>query len=251
MPDQLTITTPEHVPIRLEPAGAGSRFLAMMIDYVITSAIGGGVGMILSVFLPTGIALAIFITVSFVLSWGWHVWFETQRNGQTVGKRALSLRVVDARGLPISLHQSLVRNIVRVLDFLPLFYGLAAVVTLVDPLRRRLGDLVADTLVIREAQPLAWRATVSADRRHNTLRNPRVLRLIRHRISLEEREFLLSLCVRAEKMSAAARYDLFQAVADVYREKLGIEEEQMSGENLVRDLTAVLFSPREPARPAA
>jgi len=197
------------------------------------------------------LAMALYITVTFILSWGWHVWFETQRNGQTVGKRALSLRVVDARGLPISLHQSLVRNVVRVVDFLPAFYAFAAIATLIDPLRRRLGDLVADTLVIREAQPLAWRGRVSADRRHNSLRTPRVLRLIRHRISLEEREFLLTLCLRAEKMSPAARYDLFESVARVYREKLGIEEEQMSGENLVRDLTAVLFSPRDVTQAAS
>jgi len=251
MPDQLTITTPEHVPIRLEPAGAGSRMLAVLIDFVITTAVGAGFTLIATVLLPRGLAMALSITVTFILSWGWHVWFETQRNGQTVGKRALSLRVVDARGLPISLHQSLVRNIVRVVDFLPAFYAFAAIATLIDPLRRRLGDLVADTLVIREAQPLAWRGRISADRRHNSLRTPRVLRLIRHRISLEEREFLLTLCLRAEKMSPAARYDLFESVARVYREKLGIEEEQMSGENLVRDLTAVLFSPRDVTQAAS
>src|SRR5205823_2113782 len=200
---ELTITTPEHVPIRLEPAGAGSRFLAVSIDFIITNSIAAGIALVTGVLLPRGLAMAVTISASFVLSWGWHVWFETQRNGQTVGKRVMSLRVVDARGLPISLYQSLVRNIVRVVDFLPLFYGFAAVVSLIDPLRRRLGDLVADTLVIRESQPLAWRGRIAADRRHNSLRTPRVLRLMRHRISLEEREFLLSLCLRAEKMSPA------------------------------------------------
>ena len=64
----------------------------------------------------------------------------------------------------------------------------------------------------------------------------------RHRVSLEEREFLLALCLRAQKMSPAARYDLMEEVAKTYRQKLDIEEEAISGENLVRDLTAVLFS---------
>ncbi|MBV9494914.1 MAG: RDD family protein [Acidobacteria bacterium] len=242
---ELVITTPEHVPIRLEPAGAGSRFLAILIDSLITTAVGSGVGMIASVFLPYGFALAVFITVSFVLSWGWHVWFETQRNGRTPGKKALSLRVVDARGLPVSLHQSLVRNIVRAIDFAPAFYGFGSIATLLDPYRRRMGDMVADTLVIRDAQPLAYNAKLGAERRHNSLRTPRVMRLLRHRISLEEREFLLTLCMRAEKLSPAARFDLMEDVARVYRKKLGIDEEQMSGENLVRDLTAALFNPRE------
>lgn len=240
---ELTITTPEHVPIRLEPAGAGSRFLAILIDAVITAAIASAIFVILSTFLPRGVAAAIFVTVNFFLTWAWHLWFETRKQGRTPGKRMLKIRVIDARGLPISLHQSLVRNITRTLDFIPMFYGVGAIAMMSSKSRRRLGDIIADTLVVRDAQPLAYRGQLASERRHNSLRTPRVLRLARHRISLEEREFLLTLCMRADRMSAEARYDLMEEVAQVYREKLGIEEEQMSGENLVRDLTAVLFNP--------
>jgi uncharacterized RDD family membrane protein YckC len=240
---ELTITTPEHVPIRLEPAGAGSRCLAIVMDAVIVTAIAATVGAVLTTFLPHGVVAAIVVTVNFFLTWAWHLWFETRRQGRTPGKRALKIRVIDARGLPVSLHQSLVRNITRVLDFVPAFYGVAAIFVLASPSRRRLGDIIADTLVVRDAQPLAYRGELAAERRHNSLRTPRVLRLARHRISLEEREFLLTLCLRADRMTAEARYDLMEDVARVYREKLGIEEEQISGENLVRDLTAVLFNP--------
>jgi uncharacterized RDD family membrane protein YckC len=247
--DELIIDTPEHVPIGLEPAGAGSRFLAVLLDALITMAIASGIGAVAAMLLPSGVATALFITLSFMLTWGWHVWFETRGHGRTPGKRALSLRVVDARGLPVSLYQSLARNIVRVIDFAPAFYGVGAAVSLLDPARRRLGDIVANTLVIREAQPLAYSGQLSAERRHNSLRTPRVLRLIRHRIPMEEREFLLRLCVRADKLAQAPRYDLMEDVARFYRRKLAIEEEQISGENLVRDLTAVLFN-RESASPS-
>lgn len=240
---ELTITTPEHVPIRLEPAGAGSRFLAIFIDAFIILAIASTVSGIFGTFLSQGVAGAIFITVYFFLTWAWHLWFETRRQGRTPGKRALKIRVIDARGLPVSLHQSLVRNITRVLDFIPVFYGVGAIAVMTSPSRRRIGDVLADTLVVRDAQPLAYRGALAAERRHNSLRTPRVLRLARHRISLEEREFLLTLCLRADRMTAEARYDLMEEVAREYRKKLGIEEEQMSGENLVRDLTAVLFNP--------
>jgi uncharacterized RDD family membrane protein YckC len=240
---ELTITTPEHVPIRLEPAGAGSRFLAILIDAVIIIAIATTIYTIVSLFLPPGVAQAIFVTVNFFLTWAWHLWFETRKQGRTPGKRALKIRVIDARGLPVSLHQSLVRNIARVLDFVPMFYGVAAIAVMSSSTRRRIGDILADTLVVRDAQPLAYRGKLTAERRHNSLRNPRVLRLARHRISLEEREFLLTLCLRADRLTAEARYDLMEEVAKVYRTKLGIEEEQISGENLVRDLTAVLFNP--------
>jgi uncharacterized RDD family membrane protein YckC len=242
---ELEVITPEHVHIRLEPAGVGSRFLAIMIDALIVTAASIGIMTALQFVLPSGIATAIGITANFVLTWGWHVWFEVKKQGRTPGKRALRLRVIDARGLPVSLHQSLVRNIVRILDFMPAFYGVGAIAMLVTPSRRRLGDLVADTVVVRDAQPLAYSGQLAAQRRHNSLRTPRVLRLIRHRISLEEREFLLTLCLRADRMAPAARYDLMEEVSKVYREKLDLEADEISGENLVRDLTAVLFNPRE------
>jgi len=242
---EATITTPEHVEIRLEPAGAGSRFLAIVIDAVIVLGITITLGFALSTVLPPGMTGAVVLTANFAITWGWHVYFETQHAGRSPGKRALRLRVVDARGLPVSLHQSLVRNIMRAIDFAPAFYGFAAIATLVDPRRRRLGDLVADTLVIRDARPLAWRGQLAAERRYNSLRTPRVLRLIRHRISLEEREFLLALCIRAEKMSPPARYDLMEEVAAAYRAKLSIDDDEpISGETFVRDLTAILFATR-------
>src|SRR5258708_28946377 len=181
------INTPEHVPISLEPAGAGSRFLAVLLDALITFAVASTIGAIARAMLSGGAASAIFITTSFVLTWGWHVWFETRGHGRTPGKRALSLRVVDARGLPVSLYQSLVRNIVRVIDFAPAFYGVGAAVSLFDPARRRLGDIVANTLVIREARPPAYTGHLASVRRHNSLRTPRVLRLIRHRLSIDWR----------------------------------------------------------------
>ena len=240
-----TVTTPEHVEIRLEPAGAGSRFLAIALDSLLTHGAAFLVLWVALMTLPTGIAAAVFVTANFVLTWGWHVYFETRHAGRSPGKRALGLRVVDARGLPISLHQALVRNVMRAVDFLPAFYGFAAISTLVDPHRRRLGDLVADTLVIREARPLAWQSQLASERRYNSLRTPRALRLIRHRISLEEREFLLALCIRAEKMTPEARYDLMEEVAAAYRAKLSMDDDEpISGENFVRDLTAILFAAR-------
>jgi uncharacterized RDD family membrane protein YckC len=242
---ELTITTPEHVHIRLEPAGVASRFLAILIDSAIVSGITGVFYACIGPFLPAGVAAAIALTVNFALTWGWHVFFEVRKQGRSPGKRILKIRVIDARGLPVSLYQSLVRNITRVLDFAPAFYGIAALVSLSSASRRRLGDIIADTLVVRDAQPLVYRGALAAERRHNSLRTPRVLRLARNRISLEEREFLLTLCLRADRMAPSARYDLMEAVAARYRSRLGLEEEHISGENLVRDLTSVLFNPRE------
>ena len=76
----------------------------------------------------------------------------------------------------------------------------------------------------------------------NSLRTPRLLRLVRHRVGLEEREFLAALCLRADGMEDRARFDLMEDVGRHYRARLGIEDPHLSGESLVRGLAGVLFA---------
>jgi hypothetical protein len=78
--------------------------------------------------------------------------FEVWRHGQTPGKRALGLRVVNADGTPVTWLPSVVRNLLRVVDILPGVYSVGLVSTLVDPHARRLGDIVAGTLVIHAGE---------------------------------------------------------------------------------------------------
>ncbi len=235
------ILTPEHVPIRLEPAGLGSRFTAVIIDFVILSCVVSVIGLLLKLVVPFGLGRAVSTAAVFFITWSYHVFFEVYRRGQPPGKRLLRLRVVDGRGLPVTPQQSFVRNIVRVLDFAPVFYGLGGIVGLFDRYNRRLGDIAAGTLVIRESSPADYAKRLAKERRFNTLRAPRTMRLIRHRVGLEERELLLSLCLRADGMDPRARFDLTEEIAAHYRKKLQIEDPSLSGENLIRDLTAILY----------
>lgn len=240
----LRVVTPEHVELVLTPAGHGSRFLALVIDVLVIAAIATFVYRIVSYVLPTGVSRAIYVTVSFFLTFAYHLYYETRGGGRTPGKRALRLRVVDARGLPVTLQQSMVRNVFRALDFAPALYAIGATAALLDKYHRRLGDIVADTLVVQEETPLALPSALAQVRHFNSLRTPRTLHLIRHRISLEEREFLLALCTRADDLEPAVRYDLMESAADFYREKLAIDDPHLSGENLIRDLTSIVFSER-------
>ncbi len=236
------ILTPEHVPIRLAPAGLGSRFLALLVDVVFILGLAAGINAVLQRILSGGVAQAASTTVGFILFTGYPIWFELRHQGRTPGKRFFRLRVVDGRGLPITLEQSFVRNIVRVLDFAPAFYGVGGLVALFDRDRRRLGDILADTLVVHERIPLSPQGRIRLERRFNALRTPAVLRRIRQRVSLEEREFLLTLCLRADRLNESARYDLMEEAGTHYRERLEIDAPQLSNENLVRDLTAVLYN---------
>jgi len=181
------ILTPEHVPIRLSPAGLGSRFLALITDVLIVLGTLSIVSVVLRAVFSQGVAEAFVTTASFVLFVGYPIWFELRHQGRTPGKRAFGLRVVDGRGLPIRLEQSFVRNIVRALDFAPLFYGVGGLVSLFDRDRRRLGDILADTLVVHERIPLRPQGQIRLERRFNALRTPSALRRIRQRVDLEER----------------------------------------------------------------
>jgi uncharacterized RDD family membrane protein YckC len=150
--DTRTIATPEGVELRLRLAGVGSRFAAGMIDAAIKGAIvlvialvfGIGVGGVASL-VVTGAGLL------FVMDF-YDVLFEVRSAGRTPGKRALGLRVVMADGGPVGLRASTVRNLLRLVEGLPLSYVPAIVSILVTRSNQRLGDLAAGTVVVHEAR---------------------------------------------------------------------------------------------------
>ena len=236
----VVVVTPEHVAVHLVAAGFGRRFAAFVIDLLLIAGLTGMMNTFVKLLLPEALAALVSTTAAFLILWGYHVWFEVAHAGQSLGKRMLSLRVVDGRGLPIDVRQSLVRNVVRALDMLPLG-GLGMAVCLIDRHRRRLGDLVADTLVVEERQPPVPDQAVLNTWRQNSLDTPRLRRQLAHRVGLEEREFLLALVMRRAGLEERARYALFERVGDHYRQRLGIDQDRLSGENLVRGLVALCF----------
>jgi uncharacterized RDD family membrane protein YckC len=243
------VLTPEHVLILLEPAGLGSRFVALAVDFALVAGLTALVTR-LAFALPGGAGTIVRALALLLLTWGYHVYFEVRHQGQSPGKRIAGIRVVDGRGLPLSLEQSFVRNVVRVLDALPIGYALGALACYFDPRRRRLGDIAADTLVVRERRTLELEGRASRARSWNSLRTPRLVRLARHRVSLEERELLQALCLRAPGLADSARVELMEEVGRHYRERLGIDDPHLSGEGVVQGLAGALLPDRlaSPAR---
>jgi uncharacterized RDD family membrane protein YckC len=238
----VVVHSPEHVAIHLVAAGFGRRFAAFLIDLMLIGGVTGLLSMVLKL-LPDALSTLIVTTAGFLITWGYHVYFEVRQGGQSLGKRLLSLRVVDARGLPIDLRQSLVRNVVRAFDMIPVG-GIGMATCLLDRHRRRLGDLAAGTLVVEERQPPVVDLAALQQRRQNSLDTPRLRRQVANRLSLEEREFLLALVMRAPALEERARFELFENVGDHYRQRLGIDQQQLSGENLVRGLVALCYAQR-------
>jgi hypothetical protein len=92
------------------------------------------------------------VLIFFVVFWGYFMLFETLWSGQTPGKRAGRLRVIRRDGQPVGASEVLIRNLVRIVDFLPGFYGIGLVVMFIDKEARRLGDMAAGTIVVREGE---------------------------------------------------------------------------------------------------
>jgi uncharacterized RDD family membrane protein YckC len=237
----LSVLSPEHVAIELRGAGLGRRFAAALLDLVVAGTLAGGAAQLAGL-LPGALAALVAPTAAFACFWGYHVLCELRGDGRTLGKRLLRLRVVDARGLPVGPAQSMVRNVVRVLDLVPAG-GLGMLCALLDPAHRRLGDLAAGTLVVEDALAPDLALAGSHARRVNSLDQPAIRTAVRHRVGLEEREFLVSLCLRAETLDPGVRYDLFEAVGADLRNRLGVEGDGLSGENVVRGVVA-LFAAR-------
>jgi uncharacterized RDD family membrane protein YckC len=241
--ESLTIVTPEHVLVEVFPAGLGSRFIALTIDLMLTVAVPMGVVSFVAAFLPGGVAFALQATLALVVTFAYHLYYEVRRQGRTIGKSYAGIRVVDDRGLPLTFPQSLIRNVLRAIDGLPLFYGVGAISVLVDPRHRRLGDIAARTLVIEEVSPARQRVGSAISRRFEALSGARTMRLIRHRIGLEERELINDLVLRSATLEPHERFEIMKEIGSYYRELLEIDLPTLSDENLIRALAEILGKP--------
>ena len=144
------IETPEGIALHLRAAGALPRAQAWMVDMLLRMGVFILAMIPLSLFGMGGNGLAMLLL--FALTWAYSVVCEVWLGGQTLGKRALGLRVVNADGTPVTWLPSVVRNLLRAVDVLPGVYGVGLVSTLIDPYARRLGDIVAGTMVIHAVE---------------------------------------------------------------------------------------------------
>jgi uncharacterized RDD family membrane protein YckC len=140
------IETPEGIALRLRAAGALPRSQAWMVDLLLRGIVFSMAMIPLSLLGVAGNGVAMLLM--FALMWGYSVVCEVWFHGQTLGKRALGLRVVNADGTPVTWMPSVVRNLLRVVDAVPGVYGVGLASTLIDRHARRLGDIVAGTMVI-------------------------------------------------------------------------------------------------------
>lgn len=242
------VLTTEKVPFTYRVAGLGSRFLAWLVDMFLIMGLdvmGALAGSVLFIGRP-GLGQAVMIVWQFVLMWGYFLFFEWLWQGQTPGKALLGIRVIQWRGTAMNFFQATIRNLLRVVDSLPVPVPLGPgllgfVVAACSREHRRLGDLAADTLVVhveRNVQPILALADArsEADRQRLVLLRQRLSQLDR-----EQKQTLLDLCLRRDQLRVLERARLFQAAAQFFQQRLDLApDEYESAEKFVLQMAAVL-----------
>lgn len=186
--------TPEGVLLQLKLAGPVARACAWAIDTAIKAGIYLLIVM-LSAFLG-GVGVALMLIGFFMLEWFFPVIFEIN-TGATPGKKAMGLVVVHDNGTPVSVSASLIRNLLRVADFLPLMYGIGLISILANRNFQRLGDIVAGTVVVyRERE----NSDISIP--HATPKPPPVP------LTVEELRTLIAYAERSTQLSEERRIEL-------------------------------------------
>lgn len=148
-----SIETPESIDLELTLAGPIVRILAFAIDSIIKLFLYVMLGMILRY--GGDIGSSIFLILMFITEWFYPVLFEMLNNGQTPGKRYMGICVVSDSGRPLDWGSSMIRNLIRFIDFLPIGYVVGLISIAMTRDFKRLGDLAGNTLVIYTKKHLA------------------------------------------------------------------------------------------------
>jgi uncharacterized RDD family membrane protein YckC len=241
----LEVRTPESIAFNYELAGLGSRFLALIVDQAIQilTLLAIFAGILLAAArtaaqhrappvtdkLAQSLAIALVVVILFIVLFGYFIAFEALWNGQTPGKKLLGLRVVRDGGYPIDFGASLIRNLIRVGEQLVGYYLLAAVSALISPENKRLGDLAAGTIVVRDARLVPPRDLAKRAEREPAYSPTAYL-------SGEERALVKRFLERRDALSLERRQELASQLASRVRGRVPSELARLDDEALLERL---------------
>lgn len=247
----LLLRTPEGVVFSLPLAGPVSRTLAWMFDIL---CIGAGAeilqrGLSSLGVIDQGLANATYVVAYFVLSIGYGIAFEWYWRGQTLGKRLLRLRVMDEQALKLEFSQVVVRNLLRFVDALPGLYLVGGIACLATRKSQRLGDIAANTIVVRNPRVAQPDLEQLLGGKFNSLMAYRHLAArLRQRTSPREASVALDAVLRRDEFQPEARLELFAELAAHFRSLVEFPAdavEQLSDEQYVRNVVEILYRSSE------
>ena len=240
------IATPENVRFRLERAGLASRGVAWALDMLVMAALlelSHAAASSLD-FVHRSVASAAWIVAAFLVQWWYGALCEWKLRGRTVGKWILGLMAVDGNGGRMTFRQALVRNLLRAVDWLPGLYLVGGAVSVIDGNGRRLGDLAADTLVIRDRRRVGRLRPLQGASKEGAL--PEDLQDAVGRLSSAERDAISGMCADRDRLPTGLRVRLFERLAAHLLSRLELAwPPHVSAENIVLELGAALSRRQE------
>jgi uncharacterized RDD family membrane protein YckC len=246
----LQIRTPEGIIFSQLLAGPVARFLAWSVDLLAMAALMTIVSLFLSLFrlVSPGFGSALSIVSYFIISIGYGITCEWAWRGQTIGKKLLRLRVVDAEGLRLQFNQIVTRNLLRFVDMLPFFYAVGGTACWFNPKCQRLGDIAANTIVIRQPRVFEPDLDQLLAGKFNSLRQfPHLVARLRQRVSPSEAALALHALVRRDEFEPADRVELFASLASHFQSKSEFPAEATDGiadEQYLRNIVDVIYRTR-------
>jgi uncharacterized RDD family membrane protein YckC len=240
--DRITIATPEGIELQIVLAGAASRFIACVIDLLLQLVLVVLAAVAALGLLGGGLGTALFAMASFAALYLYDVLFEVLASGRTPGKRVTHLRVVRARGTPVDLPASAIRNLLRFIDMLPTAYLVGLVSIVMTRHNQRLGDLAAGTLVIRDA---TRRKPAAATEAPETTRAQGAIDSSGwdvSAVSVDELAAVRRFLERRESLDRGARQALAHRLAHGLRTKVAGAPPDLSAEDFLQELARVKAS---------
>lgn len=243
----LIIRTPEGIVFSQMLAGPVTRFFAWLIDQLCIQAAMTLVGVLFSLLgvLNFNFATAFAVITYFVVSIGYGIFLEWTWRGQTVGKKLFRLRVVDVEGMRLQFNQIVVRNLLRFVDALPAFYLVGGLTCWLNSKCQRLGDIAANTTVIRAPRIAVPDLDQLLAGKFNSLRQyPHLAARLRQNVSPLEASVALQALLRRDEFEAVARVELFAELAAHFRAKTDFPAEATDGvadEQYLRNVVDVIY----------
>lgn len=262
--NHIQITTPEQVSLTFKIAGLGSRATASIVDWFILVLINVAVALSLikiSKMLPnpdplpatvSSYVYAVMIILLFLLLWGYFVLFEFFTNGRTPGKMLVGVRVIQDNGQSITFLASAVRNLFRIIDFLPAFFLLGILMIFLHSQHKRIGDLAAGTLVVYQRKTKRKKTgkkdllDKEIERRLNTQQISLELdEWSKKKIGIREWELLNTYMLRRASLAIKERETMTMQVAGILLPVLGVDAAYKPLEEVENTLFALYVLLRE------
>lgn len=229
------------------------RMLAWLVDAAAISLLTMVVRTLLFwlVIINLDFAMAVSIILYFVITFGYSICLEWLLNGQTLGKRLLRLRVVDEGGHQMHFSQIAVRNLLRFVDSMPVFYFVGGITTLLNSKAQRLGDIAAGTIVIRQPRLKSPDIEQVVGEKYNSFHDhPYLEARLRSAVTPSEASLALEALLRRDELADAARLKLFHELAVHFGALVQFPSEvieDISDEQFVRNVVGSVYPRTEPS----